>query len=56
MAMEHQFTRPARVVEIGRDESKDEDPEKDEFLPSAPAATDDGTPVRTLRRPPTEPR
>jgi hypothetical protein len=56
MGMEHEFTHPARVVEIDRNETKDEDPENDEFLPSAPAATDDGTPVRTLRRQPTEPR
>ena len=56
MTMEHRFTHPARVVEIGRDERKDEDPEIDEFLPETPAATDDGTPVATLRRPDKEPR
>jgi hypothetical protein len=54
--MEHEFTHPARVVEIGRDEAKDEEPETDEVLPPAPAATDDGTPVATVRRRATEPR
>jgi hypothetical protein len=54
--MKHEFTHPARVVEVGRKEAKDEDPQDDEFLPSAPAATDDGTPVTALRRRPTEPR
>jgi hypothetical protein len=56
MTMEHQFTHPARVVEIGRDEREEEDPEIDEFLPETPAATDDGTPVATVRRPENEPR
>jgi hypothetical protein len=56
IGMEHQFTHPARVVEIGREEREDEDPEIDEFLPSAPVATDDGTPVTTVRRPEPEPR
>jgi hypothetical protein len=54
--MEHEFTLPARVVEIGRDEAKEEEPETDELLPPAPAATDDGTPVMTLRRRATDPR
>jgi hypothetical protein len=54
--MEHRFTHPARVVEIGREEPQDEDPEIDEFLPSVPAATDDGTPIMTVRRSETEPR
>ena len=56
MNMEHEFARPARVVEIGREKPKDEDPETDEFLPPTPAATDDGTPVTALRRSETEPR
>ena len=56
MGMKHQFTLPARVVEIGREETKDEEPETDDFLPPAPAATDDGTPVETVRRSETEPR
>jgi hypothetical protein len=54
--MEHEFRHPARVVEIRREETKDEDPENDEFLPPAPAATDDGTPLATVRRSETEPR
>jgi hypothetical protein len=54
--MEHEFTLPARVVEIGRDKAEDEEPETEEFLPPVPAATDDGTPVATLRRRRTEPR
>jgi hypothetical protein len=54
--MEHKFTHPVRVVEIGRDEAKEEDPATDEILPPAPAATDDGTPVATVRRSETEPR
>jgi hypothetical protein len=56
MDMEHEFTHPARVVEIGREEAKEEDPDTDEFLPPAPAATDDGTPVAMVRRSETEPR
>jgi hypothetical protein len=54
--MEHEFRRPARVVEISREAAKEEDPEIDEFLPPVPAATDDGTPVSTVRRSETEPR
>jgi hypothetical protein len=54
--MKHEFTHPARVVEIGRDTAEDEEPETDELLPPAPAATDDGTPVTTVRRPQSEPR
>jgi hypothetical protein len=54
--MEHEFRRPARVVEISREAANEEDPEIDEFLPPVPAATDDGTPVSTVRRSETEPR
>jgi hypothetical protein len=54
--MEHEFTHPARVVEIGRNEEKDEDPDTDEFLPPAPAATDDGTPIEAVRRRQPDPR
>ena len=54
--MDHQFTHPARVVEIDRREQDDEDPESDDFLPSVPPATDDGTPVAGVRRQDTEPR
>jgi hypothetical protein len=54
--MEHEFTRPARVVEITRGESQEDDPERDDFLPPAPPATDDGTPIRVLRQPAPKPR
>jgi hypothetical protein len=54
--MEHEFRHPARVVEISREDAKEEDLEIDEFLPPVPAATDDGTPVNTVRRSETEPR
>jgi hypothetical protein len=54
--MKHEFTHPARVVEIRREEAKEEEPETDEFLPPAPAATDDGTPVATLPRARSDPR
>jgi hypothetical protein len=56
MDMEHEFRHPARVVEISREDAKEEDLEIDEFLPPAPAATDDGTPVTRVRRSETEPR
>jgi hypothetical protein len=56
IGMEHEFRHPARVVEISREETKEEDLEIDEFLPPVPAATDDGTPVTTVRRSETEPR
>jgi hypothetical protein len=54
--MEHEFTHPARVVEIARDEAQEDDPETDEFLPPAPPATDGGTPIRVSRQPAPEPR
>jgi hypothetical protein len=56
MGMEHQFKRPARVVEISREEAREDDAETDEFLPKAPPATDDGTPIHAVRRRPPEPR
>jgi hypothetical protein len=43
--MEHEFTIPARVVEVTDDRQQEIDPDTDELLPPAPAATDDGTPV-----------
>ena len=52
MVMEHEFRHPARVVEISHDEAPEDDPETDDFLPHAPPATDDGTPIRVQRRPP----
>jgi hypothetical protein len=55
-SMEHQFTHPARVVEIDPRDKDEDEPETDDFLPPAPAATDDGTPVGTVRREETEPR
>jgi hypothetical protein len=54
--MKHQFTHPARVVEIPREERQEEDSETDEFLPRAPAATDDGTPVGAVPRADSDPR
>jgi len=54
--MEHEFTHPARVVEITRDEVQEDEPQPDEFLPPAPPATDDGTPIRALRQPAPQPR
>jgi hypothetical protein len=56
MVMEHEFTHPARVVEITRDEAQEDDAETDDFLPPAPPATDDGTPIRVTPRPEPEPR
>jgi hypothetical protein len=56
MDMEHEFTHPARVVEIGREEAREDDAETDEFLPKAPPATDDGTPIEAVRRPHTDAR
>jgi hypothetical protein len=56
MDMEHEFKHPARVVEISREQAREDDAETDEFLPKAPPATDDGTPIHAVRRPPTEPR
>jgi hypothetical protein len=49
--MDHEFTHPARVVEISREEAQEDDVETDDFLPPAPPATDDGTPIRVDRRP-----
>jgi hypothetical protein len=54
--MEHEFKHPARVVEISREDTQEDDADTDEFLPDAPPATDDGTPIRVSRRPAPEPR
>jgi hypothetical protein len=54
--MHHQFTHPARVVEIDRRDKDDDEPEADDFLAPVPVATDDGTPVGRVRREETEPR
>jgi hypothetical protein len=45
--MEHQFTIPKRVVEV-TEEPREVDPDTEELLPPAPAATDDGTPMKKL--------
>ena len=42
--MEHEFTIPARVVEV-TETPQEIDPDTGELLPPAHAATDDGTPV-----------
>jgi hypothetical protein len=48
--MEHEFTVPARVVEVTRS-PQEVDPDTGELLPPAPAATDDGTPVSQATQP-----
>jgi hypothetical protein len=50
--MEHQFTIPARVVEVTDEAPQEAEPDTDEILPPAPAATDDGTPVSKATKPP----
>jgi hypothetical protein len=53
--MEHQFTMPARVVEVTDDKPQEVDPDTGELLPPAPAATDDGTPISAIGRSETRP-
>ena len=48
--MEHEFTIPARVVEV-TEAPQEVDPDTGELLPPAPAATDDGTPISAPPRP-----
>ena len=48
--MEHEYTVPARVVEVTRS-PQEVDPDTGELLPPAPAATDDGTPVSDAAKP-----
>jgi hypothetical protein len=48
--MEHEFTLPARVVEV-TEAPQEVDPDTGELLPPAPAATDDGTPIRPPAKP-----
>jgi hypothetical protein len=43
--MEHEYTLPARVVEVTGEGPPERDPETGELLPPAPVATDDGTPI-----------
>jgi hypothetical protein len=50
-SMEHEFTFPARVVEITDEAPQEVDPDTGELLPPAPAATDDGTPVSATAEP-----
>jgi hypothetical protein len=45
--MEHRFTIPTRVVEVTA-EPEEVDPDTGELLPPAPAATDDGTPIKQI--------
>jgi hypothetical protein len=49
--MEHEFTVPARVVEVTNRQQEEVDPDTGELLPPAPAATDDGTPVAAAAAP-----
>jgi hypothetical protein len=48
--MDHEFTVPARVVEVTKG-PQEVDPDTGELLPPAPAATDDGTPVSQAAKP-----
>jgi hypothetical protein len=49
--MEHEFTIPTRVVEVTAEKPQEVDPDTDELLPPAYAATDDGTPVSKATEP-----
>ena len=49
-SMEHEYTVPARVVEVTQS-PQEVDPDTGELLPPAPAATDDGTPVSQAAKP-----
>ena len=49
--MEHEFTIPARVEEVTEEAPQEIDPDTGELLPPAPAATDDGTPIRAPTKP-----
>jgi hypothetical protein len=51
--MEHEFTVPARVVEVSKS-PQEVDPDTGDLLPPAPAATDDGTPMSEAEKPGTE--
>jgi hypothetical protein len=48
--MEHEFTIPARVVEV-TEAPQEIDPDTGELLPPAPVATDDGTPIIAAAEP-----
>ena len=49
--MEHEFTVPARVVEVTDRQQEEVDPDTGELLPPAPVATDDGTPIAAVAEP-----
>ncbi|HEX5898796.1 MAG TPA: hypothetical protein VFY32_05310 [Solirubrobacteraceae bacterium] len=48
--MDHEFTIPARVVEV-TEAPQEIDPDTGELLPPAPVATDDGTPIDATAKP-----
>jgi hypothetical protein len=48
--MEHEYTVPARVVEVTQS-PQEVDPDTGELLPPAPVATDDGTPISQAAKP-----
>jgi hypothetical protein len=48
--MEHEFTVPARVVEVTK-RPREVDPDTAALLPPAPAATDDGPPLDEAAKP-----
>jgi hypothetical protein len=48
---EHEYTVPARVVEVTDRGQQELDPDTGELLPPAPAATDDGTPIADAVQP-----
>jgi hypothetical protein len=49
--MEREFSIPARVVEATNETPQEVDPDTDELLPAAHAATDDGTPLSRATEP-----
>jgi hypothetical protein len=49
--MEHEYTVPARVVEVTDSPQEEVDPDTEELLPPAPVATDDGTPISAVAKP-----
>jgi hypothetical protein len=49
--MEHEYTLPARVVEITRRGPRDEEPDTDESPPASRPAAGEGAPDEAVRRP-----
>jgi hypothetical protein len=43
--MEHEFTHPARVVEVRAEPDEEADPPTGELIEPAPVASDDGRPL-----------